>query len=402
MELVNTYQAGRLSLNVILTRFITFLFFFSVIFFPKVSGVDLAILLPVAICFLIITINSTLKIHKYLFFFLLLMLFVIIYQLIIINLVNGDDFQPLARLIRAFLQSLVICFFISSCVHANGNTFNYAEYIYVCLIIHAILILIGGVSSDFNAILSEISGNNKVKDFKASGLLAGFDIAGLVNVIGILYFIFFKVEQRITFPSFLALTVLMVSSLFTSRVSLLLCGLFFCYALYLIIRSRNSDLSLKLLSLVLLVFSFSAFVYVFLVLVSFTFNMDLVSMSADLRYDLTLVFAEDSFRVLQNMYFLPSDSIYLLFGQAEEVAGSDVGYIKNIFRVGLFGLILITISHVYFYILLKEKKQKNFVLLIVLILFALNFKNDYMYVRSIFPMLVCFSFYFFEIRNIND
>lgn len=51
---------------------------------------------------------------------------------------------------------------------------------------HSILIPIGFFSSSVNNFYSIVSGNENIKDYRSSGMLAGFDIAGFLSIIGLL------------------------------------------------------------------------------------------------------------------------------------------------------------------------------------------------------------------------
>lgn len=376
---------------------VCFVFIFTLIFAPKIGPIDFSLVIPFLL--LLTCLRLDLKIGSVELKFFLLFSAVLIYQFSI-SFYNGvPDIQPIARLVRGLLQALFLYLFMASSPLVRIK--NGIDIFYYCAIAHSIIVVLGAVIPELNLILSLISGNEKSPSFRSSGLLAGFDISGMISAIALLYFQLFKSNGSVSFKDVLFLTFIFLSCVFTSRVSIFLGGLILCFILVNFLKSKRLPLSFKLISgLFFTVYIFS-FIICSIIIIEFSFEVGIIEIPTSFYSQLAYVFAANSYETLLNMFFLPDTFLNTLFGLGQEVGKTDVGYVINVYRFGVVGMFLAGITYIYAVFSIRRGNMRRFLYLFLAIMLLLNFKNDYFFVRGILPVFLFFYFYSIVSRNVR-
>ena len=134
-----------------------------------------------------------------------------------------------------YLNILIFVFYLSKRVDLKNI---YMAILYLT-ILNAILILLSIASSSVMHYISFLSGNKLYNPFRASGLFAGYDIAGFFNLIGmyICFVLRTKKSNYFVFPMF---SLLFVANVFTSRLSIFLSIILLIYFVsFIFIKSNN-------------------------------------------------------------------------------------------------------------------------------------------------------------------
>lgn len=389
---VKHFKRGRTHLgfyNPFLDTVIIFFFIFSLIFGPKVGPLDFSILMPfmLLLCYL----KASVKVDRNELLFFLLFFIVIFYQSSVTLYYGVVDLQPVIRLIRAFIQALLLYLFIKSSPLVNNR--NGLDFFYYCALLHSVIIIIGALSPDMNAILSLISGNDKAPDFRSSGLLAGFDISGMIGFISLAYFLYFKAKDDIRFFDIFSILIVFLGCIFTSRVSIFFGGFILCLIIIRFVNNNKISFFLRFFLFNFVIAYAAFFVITIAIIIEFSLSLNLFVLPSEIEYKLKFIFASDSYDTLLDMFFFPDSISATFFGLGAEVSGTDVGYVINTYRFGLVGISLSLLCYFYSVFSVDDVITRRFLLFFLFVILLLNLKNDYLFVRGIFPTFILFYFY---------
>ncbi len=377
-----------------------FVFCSFLIFGPKIGYADLSLLVPTLV-FLLLGFSShhparvdgdLLKIGGFVFLLLT-------YQLVIQSFTAQFDVESSLRLARAGVTCLLLASAIGSRVFSSdaivGST-------YCALAVNSTLIIFAALFEPINMLMSEISGNDRIRHLRASGLLSGFDMAGLIALIGLLMTICDvpRIPSRLTRG--VMMTLFVVSIYFTSRVTMAIAAVIISIYILRLALSRK----VGILSKIPMVASFVAIgLYVLydalLPLLEVTFNLGFFDVSDSDRLDILSRHAQqDETRFLwSDMIFFPDNLTEIVFGTGAEQVFSDVGYVKDVYRYGIIGVIFSIFIYVKIYSkgrqYVKKKSENNFaglLLIIYVLIFSLTWKNNYFFTRNIFPLVLLLGF----------
>lgn len=97
---------------------------------------------------------------------------------------------------------------------------------------------------------------------------------------------------------------------------------------------------------------------------------------------------ESQEKLTGEMLYLPDSFMGSLFGTGEPAPSSDIGYVNQIFMVGIIGLIWILSLYYQTYIYIRKVRRNNkvialFLTLVLLLLLAFNYKLSFLYSRSV-------------------
>lgn len=375
-----------------LPKTLAFFFMFFSVFGFKVGLLDLSLAIPAALLPLIIKSNP--KIPRPFFFISISLAFLLTYQIAVQLLNNNIDFESPGRVARALISATMLGLFFSR-VHRE-NAEEALKLLLLTIVVHAFLIILGALHQPTNELLSMLGGNERSRHLRSSGLFAGFDIAGFSLILGILLLIAPLNLLDNFFHRFLTLIILLAGSAFTSRVSMAICLiLFFVFLITFILNSRSR------FAVRATVFAISfpivlLLAYWFAVVMEITFSLGILEVSQEEVEFVTSKFAAHTSEELlwASMFFLPESPINVLFGIGVEPGNSDVGYVREIFRYGLIGLILSVTIHFLFIFLCYRKSSRFYFfgyLPLIVILF-LTLKNNYILVRGAFPAFMIITY----------
>lgn len=358
--------------------------FFSIYGFKVFGFIDLSILIPLGIAFIFL--NKKNKLPKELLFVFILILTLALYQ-IVIQFVNGNfEVTAVGRIVRSALNVLIISIYFFS--------FSSAERLYnlviSVIIFNGCVVIASALYTPISSFLEPLTGNDAWKFLRSSGFASGFDFAGFCNLIALSMLIYYPYKNRFR-DLFLGSLILLISSFLISRVTMpFALVLFFLFLLRNLIQGRVGLFG----KIGLLLFSgpiiLGAAYYLFLIL-SVTYGFDSVTVPAEV--DVVSRFAAQKSGALgwESMFFLPESDINILIGTGAETLGSDVGYIKDIYRFGLLGIFLTFCVYLYVFIVAHNNAQAVATKLLVICIFftvLLSFKNNYFLSRTSFPILI--------------
>lgn len=378
-----------------MTRSIYFLFIFTLAFAPKIGGVDLSVVIPVVLLPFIC--RSRVVVPRGFLLMGALLLWLLAYQLLVQMVYGAFDIISTGRLIRALLDVMLVGVLLGTAKSAGHSYQMVALPLLLCLFVHAALVVLAAVYSPLNHGLSAVSSNDRVGLFRASGLLAGFDIAGFMSVIGMAVILsrICVVRRRATTLVFMA--VFLLSCLFTSRVSMVMGIVLFCVYLLMLMRERRLPVTYKIVFISLLGVAGYAVAYQMFLIFGVTMGLDIANVSAS-KVDVIRSTNASFFSDLagyKGMFFIPTTGLQVIFGTGHGTLTSDVGYVNQIFSYGIFGLVIAILAHLFFVVdsfgTIASRALKNHVALVVFIfisMLVLTFKNDYLFVRGVFPVFL--------------
>lgn len=106
---------------------------------------------------------------------------------------------------------------------------------------------------------------------------------------------------------------------------------------------------------------------------------------------------ESSEKLTGEMLYLPDSAFGTLFGTGDRSEFSDIGYINQIFMVGIFGLLWILSIYYQTYIAVRKmryqyKYESWFLIIMLVLLLAFNYKLSFLYSRSVSDVYVLLVF----------
>src|SRR5450830_59045 len=371
-----------------------FIFCVFLMFGPKIGMFDLSV--AVSAFLLTFMLGSDIGLTKNFAWASLLLVALLSYQVIVQILNQNIQFEPLGRLLRALLTTVIIGLVVSGGRgDVSGKLIRGVLY---ALLAHSVLVNAAALYFPLNLLCSAISGNTRIQELRASGLFAGFDIAGYAALIGMAIILFKVAGIKRQLFEFVMLLIFMATCFFTSRVSLALGGIML--VVYVLKFIRNSNLSIYYRAAALLVFSVVGVIVAYkgFELMDVTFSLGVLDIDQEVRDDIVSRHAAqdpDSF-LWADMFFLPNSFAQTIFGVGSDAVESDVGYVNEIFRYGVVGLIATVVFHLRFATRdLQMKKIRHFrrpveklSLFILVTIVSLTFKYNYLLVRVIYPVFL--------------
>jgi hypothetical protein len=366
---------------------IQFLSVFLMLFGPKIGRFDMSFLGAVGFMMscgrLNITLNKTIVASALAATLLLTML---VLSQIAAGLFELDD---ILRMVRVILFMVILDLAVSNA----KNPLKLFDLVFLSATLHCAIVIIAANLDPVNEWCAVISGNDRIRPGRASGLLAGFDIAGLFAILGLSMLASRVVRYK--WPTELLLAVLfLLTSFYSSRISMTLA---LAAALWwgLSFSLRSSSWWSRLAFMCAFSSMLLLFTYQLLVIADVSLDLGLLSLGDDVSADVTSKHAiQPQNEVLWfSMYFLPESFLELLLGTGRDVLESDVGYIKEIYRYGLIGLAIVMYVHWNLARLALTSAvefplrtgARQFVMSLVLLTFLLSTKNGYFFTRAIFP-----------------
>jgi hypothetical protein len=241
--------------------------------------------------------------------------------------------------------------------------------------------------------------------YRSGGLLAGFEIAGVFCLLGIYLIVCNVYKFKNWFFEFLLLLIFVICTLFTSRTIILLAILtLFFYTLKILFFKKNVTLFQKFIIGLPLVLSLTLLSFYFTILLDVALNLNFFDISGSMSADILKRFSSVTLGDggLTSMYFFPEKLSAQVFGLGIDMPESDVGYVKLVYWHGLLGLGLLILTH---FILIASTMRfakryarigdRLFIALIYTTIFVLTFKNNYLFTRAVWPLLILIYYYYY-------
>ena len=390
-----------------------YIYIFFILFGPKIGTyIDTSILANICVIFILTRKeNYTIVIDARVKRLLEGLAAILVYS-ILISIVNTHiDVVFYGRMVRTLCSICGLWVFISK---SGCSKTRIEEVLTNILIIHAIVIIISAVFyTDMQERLRWFTAYDKhVRQYRSTGLMAGFDMAGLLCNIGIVLVLIRKEFNIVRYVIF------SIAVMFTSRFSLV--SYIVLTSIYLLLMRNSSILIIKKVVLLATLIPIALFG---LCVFSLTTTNTLLSGNAswisthfpqiyNWAYNVDDAFARSDGQFVFNQQFqLSSDLFELLFGKGV-YGGGDPGYTRFINAIGITGIIAVFIWHIRLLnTILKTKSTieensiKKFKLLCFsLIIIGLNFKNSYFFTGTFFEvmLLMLFPYLLDDSNKISD
>jgi hypothetical protein len=355
------------------------LFVIFVFYGPKIYFLDTSILVPlILLIYKAVAKKNNPKINMCSISVLFFIFILIIYQLILALFVSSNELIPILRNIRAFISVFLISSYVSLAF------FDISKALLKACILHSIILIFFTFTPELSGVVNDFLGYKDTRFLRSTGLVAGYDMAGLIALTGLLILAF---DDALKKTYFLFALILLAACLFSSRLTMVIGGLIFIYMALKITKVNNLGFFSKvvLFSISLPISSLVIFVAFNAVLFSFGYDSFFEKESFE------RVYAAGTADRLETMYFLPKDENELIFGLGIKPE-SDVGYVREIYKYGIVGLFFVIITYIFILITtLKSfemaKKTALTVLFLLFLIFILSFKNNYFLTRVSLPSL---------------
>ena len=370
-------------------KFILFLLLFCNLYNP--GSVYLTLLVNILVAVLLLSkkeisnlsINTNIVITS--IFVFLWLLFIILIRLNFSSFIVGKYIRSGAS---AFIISLIVC----------NHKFDIDELIESIKIIFLIHIFSIGLQTLFPSLdypMAKIFGFDRESDIISSfsirklGCSSSYDTSGYLCVASMIYFLILYTYKNKKLDLLFSLFSL-IASLRTSRTAMILgTFIFLIYFLIYFFKSKGIFRFYAFLSLSLLLLLFLYFVLP-IILASTDFLVDYISNDSDINYSDD--YSSGSFTGLTGSHLdplsVPFIELFLGYGiDPNQIGkGTDIGYIKILYHIGIVGLIAILSLYSYFLYTLNKIRIKqnnflnfkiltNFLNAFIILLLLINYKS---------------------------
>lgn len=377
-----------------------YIYLFFLLYGPKLFGyIDTSIIANIIALYFLTKFN--LKLNSFVNILALWIVFIILCYMGVAVYYESFDFVFVGRLIRSLCT--VLCLY-GFCLHFNNYCLEKRiDWIVNVIMVHAIIVIISAtIFVDLQEYLRPLNDFGiRARKFRSTGLMAGYDISGLICNIGVALVLIKKDFNIIKFFVFICATLL------TSRFSII--SLFFILSTYIILMKWNiSIFKFIIIALPLILAGFIGVVMLALTTSNILSEslLSSKSFSSDFLYTLKWTYAQtDLNQTYEKYYVFPDTFLTLLFGLGH-YGGTDPGYFRVINCVGVVGLTSIILWHVFLIYnffssrssnIIISKLQKFIGIVFVSVLLFLNLKNSYFFTGTFFEIMLYVMFnYMFE------
>lgn len=368
-----------------------YVYLIFLLFGPKIYGyIDTSILANVAaLCFLN---GHKLKMKIFVPLLAMWIVFIILCYMGVAIYYESVDIVFVGRFIRSLCSFL--CIYAFCTYYTEFSIERKLDWLINVLLIHAIIVLLSATLfvnlQEHLRVITDFAAHSR--KYRSTGLMAGYDMSGLICNIGVMLVLVKKKFNVVKFFIFSSAVLL------TSRLSMI--SLSLILLLYFIFF-RKEDGFFKSVCIAMPLFVAGGIGFILLSLTTSGFLPEEIVPSIKLpsRMFDTLIWTyakSDMEQTSVRYFFFPETFFSFIFGVGSYI-GSDPGYVRMINCVGLFGLTSIILWHVYlFYNFFtakqcdkRETTKRNFLgISFALILIFLNLKNSYFYTGTFFEIMM--------------
>jgi len=377
-----------------------YIYLFFLLFGPKLwTYVDTSILANF-IAFYFIG-GHKFKIDSHVLLLLMWFVFLILCYMGVAIYYETIDVVFVGRLVRSMCS--FVCIYALCCHYSNVHIETKIDWIINILLLHAVIVIISALFfvdlQEYLRVINDFA--THVRKYRSTGLMAGYDISGLICNIGVILVL---VKTKFNAVKFF---IFVVAALLTSRFSMISLSMIL---LFYFLSYRKGDSVLKSFCVVVpLIVAGGLGIIILSLTSSGLLPKGLISslnFSSNFLDTLIWTYANSDFKqTTERYFFFPETFLSLLFGAGSYV-GTDPGYVRMINCIGILGLLSVMLWHAYlFYIFFstrqsryfrKEKSQFIGFTLIAVLVF-LNFKNSYFFTGTFFEIMIFILFsYIFE------
>ena len=304
---------------------------------------------------------------------------------VLISLANLT-FDPyvLGKFLRSLINTILLCLIINN---LNFKKNNYINSLVLVFFLNTLAVIIQyyfpqtklnfALFSDFNKNLDQL---------RSFGLFSSYDATGLLTCISMLsVWCLYRYSKKIIY--LLLFITFFLSSIYISRITMLVASFIFLCCVFDYLR-KNNFFSIKIIFLLTILIYLGNYVF------NQIYTIIFKSIVGDSLVNKT--YSSSSGDILMNeMVYFPDSLFNLFMGTGVSADGSDIGYVKIIFMIGIFGLFLIVKyyyqTHKKLMRIIKQKfsshdlqfrSLKFFLVGFIVINFIFNFKLLLIYSRG--------------------
>lgn len=317
-------------------------------------------------------------------------IFLLVY-VIIVSIINGTaELYTIGKPLRFIFAMFIYIMYSNYFKKCSYNEIFYT--VIAALSVHLLTVYAETINPALKPIvysfLDEYKDDTLAASFRAFGLCASFDEAGLILcVLVVLFGIAYRKTNTLLFFVFELLA--FVGCFMVGRTAMLLSSLLILLDLFGIFI-KHKVISIFVVIPILAYIGYHGFVYA----------MDIIE-ATNMRDS----YSESSANLLTGRMLYYPDSLFgWLFGTGKDAEASDIGYIKLLHQVGIIGSLFI--FHMYYLTNrhLRKYHQLNpkayyFMTMFVLMLFFYNYKGLFLYARGTNDLY--FLLYFILLRKLS-
>lgn len=391
-----------------------FLFAFTMIFSFNIHGTDLKILIY---AFWIIkigikrinNINREIKINLYEFKLIVLIMIIIFYVMFITLMNQHNEIGVSLRYFRAILSFIVIILFFQDKKYEPKVVINTIEMI---LLIHSISIIIGVIFPNFKNYIVFISNyEKKFLEARSTGLVSGYDFAGLLCNLGlILNFLVNIINKKkiITVKTIIFIIAAAFTSRYSMVITMLILIMVFLYEIFKLNIREILRIGKYVIPLCLLIFLFLILTTELNVNLRKTL-FDQIPMMKKIYNEIIYSYADYSGRSTVSNHYYIDPNINLIFGEGYIPKNVDPGYIRNLYFMGIIGILLQGLF--YFIIFLYANKMRKinsnkeikiialFIMFMIIALFVMEFKLTFIFSSITFELMIILLVYLLSYKE---
>ena len=371
----------------IVNKFWLFIYFFFMIFGTKIGVFDFTLFTGLLGILVILTQSKKINISRKLFKLLYYLMIVIFIAIISIIYNSSSEFDIILRYIRVLLNLISIYLVISN---VKLNPLEVFEVLITVLFLNAVVIVIGALNVNFQSLISNFTGYSKTVRFgRSTGLTIGFDITGLLVVIGFLGTAIFHILS--SKDQSVKLIVFSIAALLTTRFTMFLYIIVLLYVRYLF-KKHGLIFETIIYNITLIVTSIIS-ISLFTLSVSFGgSSSQFISKNqviSNVVNSLVESYASTNLESTLTQHYDFSHVSNWFIGDAYGFR-ADPGYTLTIYSIGVIGLIFSIVFYLNFMRLaIKKTNQlevdlyRVIVLFWVIVVMLFNTKNSYFFTRNI-------------------
>jgi hypothetical protein len=398
---------------------ILFALLFLLIFGPRLFGSDLLDIISIVSFGLaaLFVVNKKVRSNSARLggFPILLFYLALIYSIIIVITSTHPEFYHPLRFLRIVINYLAAYALCGLYFHHFEKNFidHLMEHIFWAIALHGLILIIQYINPDFRQFLYNVSGNPNEKVTRVTGLTISYGILSVVQGFGIVVAIFLRRDSWAHWKKLFfipAFTIIVISLLLSGRSGLYLMTVVTVIAILIHFRQtiQNPKFFLLLAGVIFLLILTPRLIPNGVVY-RFRTRTQPHILEPITSYQERGTFISGSVEtVLTKMYFLPEDFRTLVFGSS--ISGrdsiyipSDVGYVLQIYGLGIIGTMIIIMFYIYSFFVAWRWWPNNRAIAYLLFsltcaLLILNAKEQALLTRHAFTLssLLITSWYFYR------
>ncbi|MEZ0482149.1 hypothetical protein [Planococcus sp. SSTMD024] len=402
-----------------ISEFSLVIFLFFVLFGPKFgSYVDTSMIMSIAGIMIMAKRKSSLNISKKFLRYIFFVLFIFTYAMMVMLFNNELDIVIGGRYLRSIISMFSIWIVL---VGSKYSVSTIIKSLLIVLTLHAITVIItAGINPQLQEYISWFNGyEKKIRSYRSTGLMMGFDMAGMICNIGFLLAASSSEKVMKNITSRILMLIFITASVLTSRFSIVMLVVLMLFFIFYYRKEVYKRFEVICCSMVVPLITIP-----FIILLISTTNLnvnylykinDTFPETAILIQEVEASYANTNLDSTASVHF-NFDSLtlpQLIFGAGYQPL-QDPGYTRTIYSIGILGLILNLIWYTKLYLdiqninrnrvetnkdIIKIVRQVKFVsICIFVLLLILSFKNNYFFTGTFFEIFIIMVVIIYKIK----